>query len=100
MSGLLNLSHGALANAWCLVSKTKLWLLEEPTHGLAPVILEQLSLELEKLRNYTDFSVLQAEQNVTFALTHAVKDYILKHARIIWEGTTDKFVTEMEHIYL
>jgi len=89
-----------LAIARCLMSKPKLLLLDEPTLGLAPVILEQLSKALEKLRHSTDLTVLLAEQNVTFALPHADRVYVLEHARIIWEGKPDKFVSEMGHIYL
>jgi branched-chain amino acid transport system ATP-binding protein len=78
----------------------KLLILDEPTLGLAPVILEQLSLALEKLRTTTPITVLLGEQNVTFALPHADRVYVLEHARIVWEGEPERFAREMGAAYL
>src|SRR5262249_26474291 len=60
-----------LTIARALMMKPKLLILDEPTLGLAPIILEQISRILEKLRQSTSISVLLGEQNVTFALPHA-----------------------------
>jgi branched-chain amino acid transport system ATP-binding protein len=73
-----------LTIARALMMKPKLLILDEPTLGLAPVILEQISKALEKLRQTTDITVLLGEQNVTFALPHADRVYVLEHARIVW----------------
>lgn len=89
-----------LAIARCLMAQPKLLLLDEPTLGLAPIILEQLSKALEKLRHSTDLTVVLSEQNVTFALPHADRVYVIEHARIVWEGGPDRFVTEMGQSYL
>jgi len=89
-----------LAIARCLMAKPKLLMLDEPTLGLAPVILEQLSKALEKLRHTTDLTVLLSEQNVTFALPHADRVYVLENARLIWHGKPDQFVSEMGDAYL
>ena len=78
----------------------RLLLLDEPTLGLAPVILEHLSKALERLRQSTELTVLLAEQNVTFALPHADRVYVLEHARIVWEGSPDRFAAEMGANYL
>ena len=64
-----------LAIARALMMQPKLLILDEPTLGLAPVILEQLSKALEPLRQTTDITVLLGEQNVTFALPHADRVY-------------------------
>ena len=69
-----------LAIARALMMKPKLLILDEPTLGLAPVILEMLSKALERLRATTTISVLLGEQNVTFALPHADRVYVLDHA--------------------
>ena len=82
-----------LAIARSLMMKPDLLILDEPTLGLAPVILEQLSKALERLRNTTPITVLLGEQNVTFALPHADRVYVLEHARIVWEGDPSKFAT-------
>jgi branched-chain amino acid transport system ATP-binding protein len=89
-----------LTIARALMMKPKLLILDEPTLGLAPVILEQLSKALERLRQTTDITVLLGEQNVTFALPHADRVYVLDHARITWEGPPDRFAKEAGAGYL
>ena len=83
-----------LAIARALMMQPRLLILDEPTLGLAPVILEQLSHALERLRTTTKITVLLGEQNVTFALPHADRVYVLEHARIIWEGDPARFAQE------
>ncbi|AWN51270.1 ATP-binding cassette domain-containing protein [Methylobacterium sp. 17Sr1-1] len=89
-----------LTIARALMMKPRLLILDEPTLGLAPVILEQLSKALERLRQTTPITVLLGEQNVTFALPHADRVYVLEHARIVWEGTPDRFAAEAGTGYL
>ncbi len=89
-----------LAIARALMMRPKLLILDEPTLGLAPVILEQLSQALERLRQSTDITVLLGEQNVTFALPHADRVYVLEHAHIVWEGAPDRFEAEAGAAYL
>jgi branched-chain amino acid transport system ATP-binding protein len=89
-----------LTIARALMMKPKLLILDEPTLGLAPVILEQISKALERLRQTTQITVLLGEQNVTFALPHADRVYVLEHARIVWEGGPAKFAAEMGAGYL
>ena len=89
-----------LAIARALMMKPKLLILDEPTLGLAPVILEQLSKALETLRNTTPITVLLGEQNVTFAIPHADRVYVLEHARVVWEGDPGRFAAEAGQAYL
>jgi ABC-type branched-subunit amino acid transport system ATPase component len=89
-----------LAIARALMMQPKLLILDEPTLGLAPVILEQLSKALETLRQTTDITVLLGEQNVTFALPHADRVYVIEHARIVWEGDPGRFAEEAGAGYL
>ena len=89
-----------LAIARALMMRPKLLILDEPTLGLAPVILEQLSKALEVLRQTTDITVLLGEQNVTFALPHADRVYVIEHSRIIWEGDPARFAEEAGAGYL
>jgi branched-chain amino acid transport system ATP-binding protein len=83
-----------------LMTKPRLLILDEPTLGLAPVILEHISKALELLRQTTSITVLLGEQNVTFALPQADRVYVLEHARIVWEGTPSRFAAEMGTGYL
>ncbi|MGJ4928667.1 ATP-binding cassette domain-containing protein [Bradyrhizobium sp. HKCCYLS2038] len=89
-----------LAIARALMMKPKLLILDEPTLGLAPVILETLSKALDRLRETTKITVLLGEQNVTFALPHADRVYVLDHAKIVWEGPPDRFEAEAAANYL
>ena len=88
-----------LAIARALMMHPALLILDEPTLGLAPVILQELSSALEQLRKTRAMTVLLGEQNVTFALPHADRIYVLEHARMVWEGTPDRFVREMGSVY-
>jgi energy-coupling factor transporter ATP-binding protein EcfA2 len=78
----------------------KLLVLDEPTQKLAPVVLEQLSKALETLWQTTDIVVLLGEQNVTFALRHADRVYVIEHARIVWEGAPARFAEDARVGYL
>ncbi|MGC1779171.1 MAG: ATP-binding cassette domain-containing protein [Xanthobacteraceae bacterium] len=89
-----------LTIARALMMKPQLLILDEPTLGLAPVILEQISKALERLRQTTAITVLLGEQNVTFALPHADRVYVLEHAQIVWEGAPAAFAAEMGTGYL
>ena len=88
-----------LAIARALMMRPALLILDEPTLGLAPVILNQLSEALEQLRQTREMTVLLGEQNVTCALPHADRIYVLEHAHILWEGSPSRFVEEMGTIY-
>ncbi|WP_250440870.1 ATP-binding cassette domain-containing protein [Caballeronia sp. AZ1_KS37] len=89
-----------LAIARALMMQPKLLILDEPTLGLAPVILEQLSKAMERLQKTTPITVLLGEQNVTFALPHADRVYVLEHARIVWEGSPSRFEKDMGRGFL
>ena len=89
-----------LAIARALMMKPKLLILDEPTLGLAPVILDQTRQALETLRSTTPITVVLGEQNVTFALPHADRVYVLEHARIVWKGPPTRFAEEAGHAYL
>jgi branched-chain amino acid transport system ATP-binding protein len=83
-----------------LMMRPRLLVLDEPTLGLAPVILEQISNAMQRLRETTSITVLLGEQNVTFALPHADRVHVLEHTRIVWEGDPARFAAEMGTGYL
>ena len=72
-----------------LVVNPEILLLDEPTEGLSPAIVNDLGTSLEILRQER-FGVLLAEQNAVFALGHASRGYILEKGRISFEGTTEE----------
>jgi branched-chain amino acid transport system ATP-binding protein len=83
-----------------LMMQPQLLILDEPTLGLAPVILGQLSKAIERLRQERSLTLLLAEQNVTFALPHSDRVYVLDHGRITWHGDPVRFAQEMSTGYL
>jgi branched-chain amino acid transport system ATP-binding protein len=89
-----------LTIARALMTKPDLLILDEPTLGLAPIVMEQISKALERLRQTADITVLLGEQNVTFALPHADRVYVLEHARIVWEGPPQRFEAEAGARYI
>ena len=88
-----------LAIARALMMQPALLMLDEPTLGLAPVVLQQLSSALEQLRKASAMTLLLGEQNVTFALPHADRIYVLEHGRMVWEGSPGRFSREMGDVY-
>jgi ABC-type branched-subunit amino acid transport system ATPase component len=89
-----------LTIARALVPDPKLLILDEPTLGLAPIVLQEISQAIETLRRETALTVLLGEQNVTFALRHADRVYVLENGRITWQGPPQSFASEMGERYL
>jgi branched-chain amino acid transport system ATP-binding protein len=71
-----------LAIARILRTGANLLLLDEPTEGLAPVIVQQIGTVLRSLKN-KGFTILLVEQNFHFAATVADRHYIVEHGRVI-----------------
>jgi branched-chain amino acid transport system ATP-binding protein len=75
-----------LAVARGLMSKPKLILLDEPSLGLAPIIVQQLFATIRTIRE-RGTTVLLVEQNANMALSVADRGYVLSTGRVIVEGT-------------
>ncbi|WP_193370441.1 ABC transporter ATP-binding protein [Pelagibius marinus] len=71
-----------LAIARILRSGARVLLLDEPTEGLAPVIVEQIGKVIEQLKN-RGFTVLLVEQNFHFASRLADRNYVMEDGRIV-----------------
>jgi branched-chain amino acid transport system ATP-binding protein len=71
-----------LAIARILRTGAKLLLLDEPTEGLAPVIVQQIGRTIREIKN-RGFTVLLVEQNFRFAATVADRHYVVEHGRVI-----------------
>jgi branched-chain amino acid transport system ATP-binding protein len=71
-----------LAIARILRTGARLLLLDEPTEGLAPVIVEQIARTIAKLK-HDGFTILLVEQNFRFAAPLADRFYVMEHGKII-----------------
>ncbi len=71
-----------LAIARILRTGAKLLLLDEPTEGLAPVIVQHIGETIRQLRQQ-DFTILLVEQNFRFAATVADRHYVVEHGQVI-----------------
>jgi branched-chain amino acid transport system ATP-binding protein len=90
-----------LAIARALVAKPKLFLVDEPSLGLAPRIVEEVIAALGTLRD-EGASVLLVEQNVVAALEVADRAYVLKNGQITAEGTSSTLLEDVDfrNVYL
>ena len=78
-----------LAIARGLMAKPKLLLMDEPSLGLAPIVVVELG-EIIKNINQAGVSVLLVEQNVPLAIRVATRGYALQTGRVVLEGDIEK----------
>lgn len=79
-----------LAIGRALMSDPELLMLDEPTQGLAPVIIEDISDAIEELQEH-GLTILLAEQNASFAMRHAERLYLLETGTIELSGPAEEF---------
>jgi branched-chain amino acid transport system ATP-binding protein len=90
-----------LTIARTLMTNPELLLLDEPSEGLAPLVIERLKEQIARLRS-EGMTILLAEQNVQFSLALADRLYILEKGRIRYEGTAENFQADpsLQHRFL
>jgi branched-chain amino acid transport system ATP-binding protein len=86
-----------LALARGLISRPKMIMLDEPSLGLAPKLVEEIYEKISVLRKELGLTVLLVEQNIGYALELADRGYVLENGHIILEGNRD-FLMESEHV--
>jgi len=82
-----------LALARALMSVPKILLVDEPSVGLSPLLVQQTITKIEELKRRFGLTVLMAEQNFHQAIRIATRGYIIVHGEIVFEGKT---VAELE----
>jgi len=90
-----------LAIARILRTGASFLMLDEPTEGLAPVIIQQIGHTIARLKN-EGFTILLVEQNFRFASTVADRYYIVEHGKIIDGFANSELKANMDklHTYL
>ena len=85
-----------------LMGEPKLLLLDEPSLGLAPLIIEEIFGAIRRLRDERGLTVLLVEQNAKLALSLADYGYILESGRIVLDGTPDRLLAndDVQEFYL
>ncbi len=73
-----------------LMSRPKMILLDEPSMGLAPQLVEEIFDIVQQLNRDTGVSFLLAEQNTNIALRYATYGYILESGRVVLDGSGDE----------
>jgi branched-chain amino acid transport system ATP-binding protein len=87
-----------LAIGRILRTGARLLLLDEPTEGLAPVIIQQIRHTIGMLKAQ-GFTVLLVEQNFQFAATVADRHYVMEHGRIVDEFSTSELKANMGKLH-
>ncbi len=85
-----------------LMSRPKMILLDEPSMGLAPQLVEEIFGIVEKLNEQEGVTFLLAEQNTNIALRYAKHGYILENGRVVLDGTATELRenTDVKEFYL
>jgi branched-chain amino acid transport system ATP-binding protein len=84
-----------LAIARILTMDIKLMLLDEPTEGLAPLLVHQITMILQEIMK-SGISILLVEQNTRFAVEVADRHHILYNGQIVYKGSNDQFKQDKE----
>ena len=90
-----------LAMGRALMSKPKLLMLDEPSMGLAPILVQQI-FDIIKELHASGSTILLVEQNASMALSIADRAYVLETGRIVMSGTGKEVLesNEVKKAYL
>ncbi len=82
-----------LAVARALMSSPRLLLLDEPSLGLAPLVIGEIFAALDRLRE-EGVTIMLVEQDAKLALKHADRGYVMRTGRIVLEGTAAELLSD------
>jgi branched-chain amino acid transport system ATP-binding protein len=80
-----------------LLTNPEVLLLDEPTEGLAPIIVEQL-IEAMRTINAEGVAILLVEQNLKVPLKLARRQFVIDNGRVVWSGTTAELQADRTRI--
>jgi branched-chain amino acid transport system ATP-binding protein len=87
-----------LAIARILRTGARLLLLDEPSEGLAPVIVQQIGAMIREIKQ-RGFTVLLVEQNFRFAQTVADRHYVMEHGRVVDMVANAELAASMDRLH-
>src|SRR5262245_51000620 len=85
-----------LAIGRALMSTPRILLVDEPSVGLAPILVSRVIAKIKELKEQRDLTVLMAEQNFNQATKIADRGYIIVHGQIEFEGRSTRELRENE----
>lgn len=85
-----------------LMSRPRVMLLDEPSLGLAPMLVEEIFSIVQRMNQQEKLTVLLVEQNATLALAIAEHGYVIENGRIVLEGPAEMLRenTDIKEFYL
>jgi branched-chain amino acid transport system ATP-binding protein len=87
-----------LSIARALLTNPTILLMDEPTEGLAPILVEALIAVLAKLQTQSGLSIILVEQNSRVALTFSPRTVILDKGRIVYDGESEPLRTDPDRL--
>ncbi len=87
-----------VAVARAMMSEPRILLVDEPSVGLAPILVNRMIATIKTLKEQRNLTVLMAEQNFNQAIKIADRGYIIVHGEIAFEGASAKDLRENEMI--
>jgi branched-chain amino acid transport system ATP-binding protein len=87
-----------LAIGRILRTGARLLLLDEPTEGLAPVIIQQIGKTIKMLKEQ-GFTILLVEQNFRFAATVADRYYVMEHGKVVESFANSELDAKLEKLH-
>ena len=78
-----------LAIGRAIMSRPKLLLLDEPSLGIAPILVQEIFREIEEIRREDGTTILLVEQNAHMALRLADRGYVIETGNIVYEDAAD-----------
>jgi branched-chain amino acid transport system ATP-binding protein len=81
-----------------LLTNPTVLLMDEPTEGLAPVIVQALAKVLGKLRGAGNLSIVLVEQNSRVALEFSERTVVMDRGRLVYDGASERLRREPDFL--